>query len=179
MSARRRDWQDERRSDEDLKKREQRHAVLVPARMRVGNDWVDVCIRNISSRGMLIETGAPPPAGTYIEIRRARHVIVARAVWRREGRFGVRTQDRLDIPAIVAATAGVTQGRTPEGLPERRIDPVRRNARAAQSAERSRQLGARLQFLSIAAIGVAAAAYGAAKVYQLLADSFSAISEHL
>lgn len=65
--------------------------------MRVGSAWFDVCIRNMSSRGLLVEAASPPARGTYLEIRRGARVIVARSVWVDDGRCGLRTQDRLTI----------------------------------------------------------------------------------
>ena len=44
-----------------FKPRETRQKVVLPARMRAGAGAVDVCIRDVSSRGMLIQAGVPPP----------------------------------------------------------------------------------------------------------------------
>lgn len=162
-----------------MRKRERRRKVLVPARMRIDQQWVDVRIRNMSSRGLLVETASAPKAGTYVEIRRATHVIVGRAVWRAGGQFGVRTQDRLDIDAIVTAVPQRPQAATAQGRPERRADPRRAAARIDARAERSRRIASALQFVSLAAAGLAAAAYAATKVYALLAAPAEAIAKQL
>lgn len=69
--------------------------------MRVDRVWKDICIRNISSRGMLIQAACPPLKGIYLEIYRGRHVIVARVAWSKGHRFGVQSQDRLDFDALI------------------------------------------------------------------------------
>ena len=68
--------------------------------MRVGASWSDVCIRNMSSRGLLVETATPPAQAVYVEIRRGPSVIVARCVWVREDRCGLRTQERMTIDEL-------------------------------------------------------------------------------
>src|SRR5690349_16447421 len=85
-----------------MKQREPRRNVLIRARMRNGPSWADVNIRNISSRGLMVQAASSPPRGSYVELRRGRHAIVARVAWSNGRRFGVQTQDRLDVDAIVA-----------------------------------------------------------------------------
>lgn len=57
--------------------------------------------QHIFSRGLLLQMAAPPAKGEYVEICRDRYVIIARTVWVNGRRFGVRTQDRLFIDAII------------------------------------------------------------------------------
>lgn len=61
--------------------------------MRVEGRWTDVCIRDISSRGLLVQAAVAPVRGDYIEIFRADRAIVGRVVWNKDRRFGVQTQD--------------------------------------------------------------------------------------
>ena len=74
--------------------------------MRVGAAWHDVCILDISSRGLALQTADPPPRGSYLEVRRGRHVIVARVVWADQQRLGVLSQDPLAIDAIIGEPDG-------------------------------------------------------------------------
>lgn len=53
-----------------MKPRELRRKVLISARMRTGASWGDVCLLNLSSRGVLAQAAVPPPKGAYIEVRR-------------------------------------------------------------------------------------------------------------
>ena len=87
--------------------------------MRIGAAWRDACILDLSSRGLMIQAKEPPRGGTYIEVRRGRHIIVARVMWTNGGRCGLRTQDPLAPEAIIAEPDGA-QGPAPV-MRERRI----------------------------------------------------------
>ena len=71
--------------------REPRLKVLVRARIKAGATWHDACILNISSRGMLMQAGVPPVRGSYLEIRRGPVLVVARVMWTKQHRFGVKS----------------------------------------------------------------------------------------
>lgn len=129
-----------------FKKREARTPVRVTARMRVDDRWQDVSIRNVSSRGMMLSAEAPPPAGAYIEIRKQMMVVVARAVWVRDGFFGIRTQDRVDLDELLENAKAKPREWKPGEREERRTE-----RRPEEVAERSRRFAARFQFA--AAIG--------------------------
>ena len=159
--------------------REPRRHALIDARMRYGSRWVDVSIRNVASRGLLVYADDPPPPGTQVEIRRASHVIIGRAVWRHEGDFGVRTLNVLDVPAILASderpcVAVPTPNRS--RTIERRSDPSRRQtADVTQRYERSRQDSSTLQFMVVVASGLAAAGFVAGMVYEALSTPFETV----
>ena len=74
--------------------------------MLAGAAWSDVCIVNLSSRGAGLQCACPPVRGTYVEIRRGSHVLVGQVMWSAGHRFGVRTQDRLAVNAIIANSIG-------------------------------------------------------------------------
>src|SRR3546814_17106618 len=76
------------------KPRETRHPVLIPARMRVGQSWIEVVIHNLSSGGALVASDEAPERGTYIEIRRGRQTIIGRVVWRKHRFLGIQAQGR-------------------------------------------------------------------------------------
>lgn len=167
-----------------MKPREPRRKVLIQARIRIDGAWGDVCIRNISSRGLLAQAAAPPPRGSYVEIFRAKHIIIGRVVWRKDRRFGIHTQDRLDISAIVEepALAGGERGTAPAaGLSvERRSDPHRLTAAGvAQRRERSQRISAIFQFACIVACGAMAAAITAGAVLENLSRPLAIVASHL
>ncbi|VVT25106.1 conserved hypothetical protein [Sphingomonas sp. EC-HK361] len=141
-----------------MKEREPRRRVLVKARMRLGNDWSDVSIQNVSSRGLMARAGgAAPQQGAYIEIRKATIVIVARAVWVKGQMFGVRTQDSLDIEGLLQSAADQNKqvANRGAGKVERR-DPQRLASDIAARTERSRALARSMQFIVfVGVIGVA------------------------
>jgi hypothetical protein len=144
-----------------MKAREPRQKVMIKARMRVSATWNDVCILNISARGMSLQAAAPPPRGTYLEVRRGAHEILARVVWVNHHRFGVRTQESLDVDAVInqpdrsaapalAIAAGV--------VPDRRRAP----RSLAERHECSRMLSRAMEFavIGIFAASAAVAAFG-------------------
>jgi len=161
-----------------MKAREARRRVVVPARLNAGPKWVDAVILNISSRGMLVRSEAAIEPGTYIDVRRGRQVIIGRAVWTHGNQFGVRTQDAIDIEALLGE---LTRPSSADGArPERRIDPQRVGGMsAAQRADRSRQLGTLFQYALAAGAALAAAGYAATVVHDVLSHSLGAVSAHL
>jgi hypothetical protein len=158
-----------------VKPREERTKVLVKARMRVIAEWLDVCISNISSRGMLLQSTRAPERGSYVELRRGRHVVIARVVWTSEDRFGIHAQDNLSVDAIVAdPNASATDNLVEAIFVERRATPRRRT-----DPERSRTAGRAIEFACLAFLAAVSATtlYGAA--YEALAKPLSAVSAQL
>lgn len=167
-----------------MKPREHRHNVVLQARMRIGSAWTDICIRNISSRGLMAQAGTPPERGAYVEIYKGRQIIVGRVMWSRDRRFGIRTQDRLNIGAIVQEPALHGAGRPAApggtGLVERRSDPSRlTQAAIAERLERSRRLSSAVQFGIIIACGAAVACITMAIVAEALGRPLQAIAARL
>ncbi|QDP18920.1 PilZ domain-containing protein [Sphingomonas xanthus] len=144
--------------------------MLVPARMRVGASWSDASILNISSRGMLLRSAAAPPQGTYLEIRRGPHIVVARVVWSNTDRFGIRTQDPV-CPDRLMSQAAAADG--PPVL-DRRARP-----RADDRAGASRRWGQALEFIVVASAGLAAALLSFGTVGEVLARPLAAVGTAL
>jgi hypothetical protein len=82
--------------------RELRRRVVLPARLRAGSQWSDTCILNISSRGLLIHSGYAGPKGSFVEVRRGQHVIVARVAWRDGARAGLQSDERVPVEEIMS-----------------------------------------------------------------------------
>lgn len=146
-------------ADIAMKLREVRRRVLIPARMRVGVSWGDVSILDISSRGMLIQAIQAPPRGTYLEVRRGRHVIVARVVWTQDRKFGIFTQDRLSVEAIISEPdRSAPEARRPcDDAP-----PVERRVQQSSGDrhERSRAAARVIEFGVLGFVAASAAAAG-------------------
>jgi hypothetical protein len=164
-----------------MKPREPRRKVLIKARMRLGGAWRDVCIRNISSRGLLLQAASAPSRGTYVELFRGRHLIVARVVWTSEEQFGVHTQDRLNVDAIVTEPdlSAVEFTKAVAGDPgfERRSRP--RPPSPAELAERSRLLSRTLEFGCLAAFCISAGMLLFGTVERTLTDPLEIVSAQL
>jgi len=161
-----------------MKAREARRKVVVPARLNAGPRWVDAVVLNISSRGMLVRSETPIAVGTYVDLRRGKQVIIGRAVWSDGNQFGVRSQDPIDIEALLGELSRPSSADGPRT--ERRADPQRsRGSSPAERMERNRQLGSLFQYVVIAAAVLAAAGYAASQVHDLLSHSLGAVSAHL
>jgi hypothetical protein len=155
-----------------LKVREPRQKVMIKARMRIGAAWNDVCILNISPRGLSMQAAAPPPRGTYLEVRRGHHEILARVVWVNHHRFGVRTQDVLAIDDIVnqpdrsaAPADAVAAGAIPDRRQSKRS--------LAERHEDSRMLSRAMEF---GMIGIVAAS-GAVAAFGTVADALEPLGQ--
>ena len=135
-----------------LKPRETRRRALVKGRLRHGASWRDVSILNISTRGLLLHSAAPPSRGTYVEVHRGRQAIVARVIWSKDQRFGVQTQDRLNIDDLVAETnpSAVEGVGSPQPTPfvERRSPGRKTGPREAH--ERSKRVSRAIEFVCVA-----------------------------
>ena len=150
--------------------------MLIRARMRLTATWLDVCILNISSRGMQLQSARPPARGAYVEIRRGPHVIIGCVAWAKHHRFGVRAQDVLFVEAIVAepGEAEAQRGSVPY-VPADRRTALRR----PKSADRSRMIGRVMEFACFGCLAAAGATvlYGAA--HEALATPLASVSDAL
>lgn len=156
-----------------VKAREARRKTLIKGRMRTGAAWNDVCILNLSSYGAGLQASLPPPRGTYVEIRRGPYIIVARVAWCDGHRFGVRSQDRLAIDAIIAEPkkAAEPDGRSEDVHVERRAAP-----RNESRHERNRWVGRMAEFACIALLGAGAAVTLYDAIEQTFARPLSSIA---
>ena len=136
-----------------MQEREPRVATAIPARIRLGERWLDATIMNVSLHGMMLRMVRPPARGSYVEIRRASAVVVGRVVWAKDGKCGVRAQDLIhlssltgDAPAAPAWKAGETDRRQ---VQRRTIE---------DSTARSQALARRLQFAALI-VGIVAGSF--------------------
>jgi hypothetical protein len=127
--------------------------TATPARLNSDGRWQNVCIRNSSSRGMMVEVENPPPRGHYLEVRRGAHVIVGRVVWSTGYHAGIVTQDRLQVADVLADAKVPPRRRKLEAEPfERRLAP-----RHDERHDRSRIVGRFIEYGSFLALGAVGA----------------------
>ena len=124
---------------------------MLSARIRIGAAWNDVSILNISPRGLSMQASAPPPRGTYLEIRRGEHEIMACVMWASHHRFGVRTQDVLLVDDIIH------QRSTAETAPAAAMPDRRPSWRTAERHETSRMMSRAMEFAIVAVFAASAA----------------------
>jgi hypothetical protein len=159
--------------------REPRQPVTIGARLRSGQRWSDVVIRNVSARGVMGQCPAPPARGDYVEVRCGAYVIVARVAWAGDDRFGARTQDVIALPDLIACS----QGRVAPAADRRQQPRPATRAPAARSlAERSFasvRLGRAFEFMSLILAGAALATLLGGAAHDALARPAAEVSAAL
>ena len=87
-----------------LKNRPPRRKVRLHCRLRDEGSWIDVQIQDLSASGLMGECDSPPSRGTYIEIKRYKHVLIGVVVWSSGNRFGASLAEKTDVEAIINGT---------------------------------------------------------------------------
>lgn len=166
------------RGQQGLTHRGPRRKVLVRARMRANGPPCDVCIRDISLRGMLLQTGDPPERGTYVEIISTGLPIVGQVVWMKDRRFGVSTRDTIDMAAVVNdfSTSGMYD--TPTARVATR-DMYRPAPDVAARLANSRSSGSAMQFGFVVTLCACAAFATAYALHDRLSASMTNVINHL
>ncbi len=82
--------------------RELRRRVVLPALLRKGSQWDETCILNMSSRGLMIHSPWGAPEGSFVELRRGGHSIIAQVMWCEGPRVGLRSEERLPVEEIMS-----------------------------------------------------------------------------
>lgn len=157
------------------KPRELRTSVVLPARLRAETGWADACILNVSSRGLLITSSRVGGEGSTVELRHGQYAIVARVVWRKGTRAGLRAEARVPVEEIVTESrSSALQLTAPTWSgPERRKRP--RPASHDESRLKSRMI----EFASIAVIGASLAATLFSMVEQAFARPLAMVTAAL
>ena len=145
-------------------RRDPRYRVLIRAKMRAGGMPVEVCIRDVSARGVCIVSNNPPPRGTVVELAGAAIPIVGKVVWANDLRFGIALGGRIDVGRLLTQPSKVPAPHELVPLPRYAREPLP----AAQAAERNRNTGHAFQFVMIALAGAIAAVAIGQIVYDTL-----------
>jgi hypothetical protein len=128
---------------------------------------VDVRIRNISSRGMMLEAPDPPRVGAYVELF-GTVTAVGRVVWKDDDSFGISTRDRVNLPVVLGK---------PEMKSRRSVAKITApRASRIDTADQSRMLGRAIDFTLIAIAAVALAGLFALIAYGVLSRPLAALS---
>lgn len=138
--------------------REPRKTTFIQARVLTDAGWSDATIRNLSSGGMMIEMASGAPRrGSYVELRRASSVLVARVIWSAANRCGVSTRERINIAAL---EQGKGEGAVAAGG-DRRLLPRQSAARDYDGAAVGRRIEAVVLAiaLSLASLALALTVY--------------------
>ena len=161
-----------------FKPRETRQKVVLPARMRAGAGQIDVCIRDVSSRGMLIQAGVPPPRGTYVEIMRPGYSVTGRVIWSKHHTFGIQSRDTIRIASVLERRSASRPGSPPLDQSGEPVRPAQR-ANPAQQAAQARARAALLQYAALGGAVTLGALLLAFSLYRGLSVTFTDVVSHL
>ena len=162
-----------------MKHREARSQVLLSARICSGTIWSDTSILNLSSRGMGLQAVKPPPRGTDVEIGKGHYRIIAQMVWSHGHRFGVRTQDDVDLHIMSAHALPRNKHRFGDAVIQGPAAKWRAlPKRYAEAAERNRLIGRAPEFACLA-FGAAAGAVIVCQTLQQTLDKPSGQLVHV
>jgi hypothetical protein len=126
-----------------------------------------------------IQAAEPPARGSYVEIRRGKQIIVARVVWAKGHRAGLRSQDVIFIPAFIADLVSPAAQAQPLASSGSLVDRRQSPRAVGQRLENSRLLARAAQFACVVLFGGAAAYAAFGAVEQALAQPLSQIGDAL
>lgn len=82
--------------------RSPRRVAFINAKLRAGDEWLDVQIRNVSEGGLLVRVSEPPAVGEPVEIRRRGCCITGLVVWCTRSRMGVKADHAINLERLTA-----------------------------------------------------------------------------
>lgn len=79
---------------------EPRTRATVRASMRDSHGAREICVIDISTRGMLATAARPPKRGDFIELTIGVNHLAGQVAWASERRFGVSLRERVSVTAV-------------------------------------------------------------------------------
>jgi hypothetical protein len=80
-----------------------RRQSLIKAHLRVGDEWIEVGVGNVSLTGLMVRFPGMPAVGTQMELRRRGVAIIGEVVWSTLTRFEMRSFSEIDQAALLEA----------------------------------------------------------------------------
>ncbi|MEZ5654400.1 MAG: PilZ domain-containing protein [Sphingobium sp.] len=161
-----------------MKAREARQRVAFNVRIRRDSGWIDANIRNMSSRGLMLEIKNPPAKGSFVELRRGSVVIVGQVRWTDGNCCGVRTQDRISAGQLKTAYDNCGPAKATEAVGVDRRAAVR-VLTPQEVAERSRMQSMLFQRVVLIAGVACGAVFVISLAFELLNVPMETIRLHL
>lgn len=153
------------------KPREPRSPVLLNALLRGGGEERIVRIRNVSSRGMMIETSEAPDVGVTVEVSVGRVAVLGRIVWRKGRHLGFHSRNTIDKNDLSKGHCGAQDAR--------RADWVRRPSAQSQAGPEYRLISRATQFVAGIAFALGGCTVIAILLHEMLLKPVQAIAVHL
>jgi len=99
----------------DVGKRAARRArVLLAAKLYSSLGDLDCRLRDLSSKGALIECTTPPPVGSEVVFVRGKVTIPARVAWAADNRLGIEFEHPIDEQAVLVQLKHVPRTDVPQ-----------------------------------------------------------------
>ena len=155
------------------KPREPRTPVMLNALLRGGGQERSVRVRNVSSRGMMIEAheaGEAPDVGVVVEVRIGGVSWLGRVAWSRGKQFGFHCRSTIDTGLLVGG-CGVREGR--------RADARACRSAASLCAQDYRFVSRAMQFVAGVGFAVASCAIIVLLLNEMLLAPMQTLSAHL
>ena len=109
---------------------EERTKVMVRAHLRSNYVDSDVCVLDISTRGLSASTASPPARGEFVSISIGANTLVGHVKWSGERRFGIAFRERVSVIAAISGEGDLV-------MPTRRVPNDRSDRRKPAADERS------------------------------------------
>jgi hypothetical protein len=166
-----------------LKKREQRRVVHLKAELRSDAGARPAVICNVALHGLMVKCAEAPARGAFVEVRCEGVIVVGRVVWSQGVRFGLRSQDKIDLAALHAtrSSASKTSAKRKEGVRAQRSEVLVR-AHLLAAEEQSRNAARLVDWLFVTLAAAAAAVFCASAIYSVvsapLGQAGAALEKH-
>lgn len=131
----------------DFKPRiEERTQVMIRAIFRSERCESEVCVLDISTRGLSASTAQPPKRGEFVELTVGKNSLVGQVKWSGERRFGVAFRERISVIGAISGAEGA--------ITLKEQAQARKSAARPDSSQVSK--GRKAEFLIMAAAGATA-----------------------
>lgn len=100
-----------------LFRRPERRLTFIKAQMRVGEQWQEVTLANVSATGVMVRCAETPDVGCRVEIRHRGVTICGEVAWSTATRFGLKSPETIDLSALTAQSSLQLERRRAERVP--------------------------------------------------------------
>jgi hypothetical protein len=153
------------------KQREARSPVLLNGLLRGGGEERIVRIKNVSSRGMMIEASEAPDVGVTVEVSVGRVAVLGRIVWRKGKQLGIHSRSTIDKDRL-------SKGHR-DAQDARRSDWARDPSPQSDAAPDYRLISRATQFIAGIAFAIGGCTVIAILLHEMLLKPVQALAVHL
>ncbi|MXO72029.1 PilZ domain-containing protein [Alteraurantiacibacter buctensis] len=146
---------------------EPRTRAMVRARLRDAQGERDVCLIDISTRGVLATAEHPPRRGEFVELQIGRNRLAGQVKWTGDHRFGVSLRERVSVAAMAEG------GNEPVEL-ARSVSQVRARRSTGDALLSNPQMLGRMFDFALRVVAVACVGYIA---FDSIGEAFAPLQE--